>query len=386
MFFVKAPLFNINDLILLLTTGVCLFLAGFHFFYATRKSISTVLLSVFFLCIGVSALCRLLLWDNRIYLQSSLAKIALPYLMASVAVIQGISLYLYVQSLARSGFPRGSRLIFHLAPLLLCYFVIGCFQIDSDNLRFIGHRLTERSVHWTSILWLLLKLLPALYALSSLVLALRFMQRQKDYFSDANMRGNVWLNFLTGGFSINWLWSLLVHVFARSVPISVSDGLGIADNYITFILVIALSIYDLVYTQRLLLANVEKTPIQPPVQLSDSIIDKIRHGMEVDQLYLKHNLNIEEFSRRVGVPYREVSFVINKHFESNFFEYVNQYRVARAKVLLADPAHKNRTVLEICLDSGFNSKSAFNRFFRRYTGKSPTEFREHARHADGGGS
>jgi len=100
--------------------------------------------------------------------------------------------------------------------------------------------------------------------------------------------------------------------------------------------------------------------------------------MEVDKIYLKKNLNLEQFSERIDLPAKEVSGVINKHFGTNFFEYVNSYRVEAAKTLLADPEKADMTVLDVLLESGFNSKSAFHRFFSRLVGMSPTEYRKQA--------
>lgn len=98
--------------------------------------------------------------------------------------------------------------------------------------------------------------------------------------------------------------------------------------------------------------------------------------MENDKIYLQHNLNIEQFSAYLDLPVKEVSAVINKHFGTNFFESINSYRVEEAKHRLADPAMSAQTILDILLDSGFNSKSAFHRFFKRLVGESPSEYRK----------
>jgi AraC-like DNA-binding protein len=73
-----------------------------------------------------------------------------------------------------------------------------------------------------------------------------------------------------------------------------------------------------------------------------------------------------------------VSYAINKEFGTNFFEFINHHRIEEAKRLLSDKAYEKLTVMEILLESGFNSKSSFQRFFKRLTGVSPTEFRKNA--------
>ena len=71
-----------------------------------------------------------------------------------------------------------------------------------------------------------------------------------------------------------------------------------------------------------------------------------------------------------------VSQVINQDLGSNFYELVNQRRIERAMQLLMEPP--NRTILEIALSVGYNSKSTFNTAFRRQTGVTPTEYRAKA--------
>ena len=59
----------------------------------------------------------------------------------------------------------------------------------------------------------------------------------------------------------------------------------------------------------------------------------------------------------------------------NFYDYVNGCRIEEAKRLLQDAIHRKKTVLNILYEAGFNSKSAFNLAFKKYTGMTPTEFK-----------
>jgi AraC-like DNA-binding protein len=67
--------------------------------------------------------------------------------------------------------------------------------------------------------------------------------------------------------------------------------------------------------------------------------------------------------------------VINERFQLNFFDFINQYRVSEVKERIADPKNDNFTLLGIALESGFNSKSAFNRIFKKLTGQTPSQFK-----------
>ncbi|MFW5771430.1 MAG: helix-turn-helix domain-containing protein, partial [Spirochaetota bacterium] len=76
------------------------------------------------------------------------------------------------------------------------------------------------------------------------------------------------------------------------------------------------------------------------------------------------------------IPAHHLSIVVNRHLDKNFYGFINEYRIKNAKAMLADQAYSSYTVLNIALDSGFNSKSAFNNIFKQSTGLTPTEYRK----------
>ncbi len=374
----KTPIFNIHDLILILTLAVCLLLAIFQWVLSQQKVIASRLLAGFFLCVGTSALTNLLLWNDYIHSHSATAKQLLAIGFAVTLIGKSFCLYLYVLAITRQDFRLRRAQYLHLlhVPVVVMAILLG--HLDSDNLRFVAISQTEATVHLTNYLWHYLKFLPVAYALAAAWVIYSYKQRLKEFYSSLSMEGPQWLFLLTIGFALNWAWSLIVHLLGQFTRLSTSDSLGIADNYITFILLNALFIYSLRYAHQLLETQEkpkEKEPL-PVVEAAPDDIERIRAVMEQQQLYLTQNLNIEEFARHVGMHYREVSSIINKHFDTNFFEFVNAYRVDKAKTMLVDPACTQMTILDILLESGFNSKSAFHRFFKRYTGMSAADFRK----------
>ena len=98
--------------------------------------------------------------------------------------------------------------------------------------------------------------------------------------------------------------------------------------------------------------------------------------MKNDKLYLNPRLTLEEFSEKVGLSYRLVSLILNRHFKQNFFEHVNQYRVQEVQNFLSDQKYANESMMTIFQKCGFNSKATFNRFFKKHVGLTPTEYRK----------
>jgi AraC-like DNA-binding protein len=70
----------------------------------------------------------------------------------------------------------------------------------------------------------------------------------------------------------------------------------------------------------------------------------------------------------------QLSWLLNESLGKNFNEFINQYRVETFKNLAKDPANANITVLGLAYDSGFNSKTVFNTYFKKETGLTPKQF------------
>lgn len=380
----KIPIFNVHDLILILSVAVCTLLVIFQWLLSKQKVIASQLLSGFFVCVGASALCNLWLWNDYIGLSNEFSKMLLSIGLATTVVGKSICLYLYVVAITRANFSLQKKDALHLLNLLVVIGLIAVGGVDSDRLRFVANVHTDFSTQITNYLWHYLKFLPVVYAFAAALEIYRYKQQLKEFYSSLSLQGPYWLMLLTLGFAFNWLWSLIVHLLGQTVGINIADSFGIVDNYLTFLLVNALFVYSLLYAHQLLETNdkPKEKEVVVETEISPDAIARIRNTMEKQQLYLKQNLNIEDFAKQVGIHYREVSSIINKHFETNFFEFVNEYRVNKAKALLLDPACADMTILDILLESGFNSKSAFHRFFKRYAGMSAAEFRKQGLNAE----
>ena len=92
--------------------------------------------------------------------------------------------------------------------------------------------------------------------------------------------------------------------------------------------------------------------------------------------YLNPSLSMNELGRKISISPRALSQIINECLGINFFDFVNNYRVEEAKRYLADSSNQNRNILEILLDVGFNTKSVFNRVFKKHTGMTPSSFKK----------
>jgi AraC-like DNA-binding protein len=96
--------------------------------------------------------------------------------------------------------------------------------------------------------------------------------------------------------------------------------------------------------------------------------------MDLEQPYLDGELTLFKLSVQVGVPPHQLSKLVNQYGMCNFFDFVNQYRVAALQEKIRQGQHEQQTLLALALDSGFNSKASFNRVFKKMTGMTPRQY------------
>jgi AraC-like DNA-binding protein len=107
----------------------------------------------------------------------------------------------------------------------------------------------------------------------------------------------------------------------------------------------------------------------------EEIVSRIQKTMKHDKLYKEAELTLQNLADKIGFPSYQVSQAINEGMKQNFYDLVNSYRVEEAKRLLLDPKNKTYTILSVGFEAGFNSKTTFNTVFKKFTGYTPTEFR-----------
>jgi AraC-like DNA-binding protein len=120
---------------------------------------------------------------------------------------------------------------------------------------------------------------------------------------------------------------------------------------------------------------VSGSQINEPDAVNDDL-PKIEEYMRTEKPYLDPSVTIQQIADGVNIPVRELSLLINKQIGRHFFDFVNEYRIAEAKKILADAEQQKLTVLEILYSVGFNSKSSFNTAFKKHTGTTPTIYRK----------
>ncbi|SMG06430.1 helix-turn-helix domain-containing protein [Arenibacter troitsensis] len=96
--------------------------------------------------------------------------------------------------------------------------------------------------------------------------------------------------------------------------------------------------------------------------------------MNEKKLYIDPELSLKQLAAHVGLHANKLSWLLNNHFGNNFNDFINRFRIMEFQKMAIDPANKNLTLLGLAYDSGFNSKTVFNTFFKKETGMTPKQW------------
>ena len=96
--------------------------------------------------------------------------------------------------------------------------------------------------------------------------------------------------------------------------------------------------------------------------------------MDTEKPYRQSNITIQELAELISIPKHHLSQVINDRLGKNFYDFINQYRVAEAQLMLLNPKYRHLTNLAVAEEAGFNSKATFNAVFKKQTGQTPSEY------------
>lgn len=96
--------------------------------------------------------------------------------------------------------------------------------------------------------------------------------------------------------------------------------------------------------------------------------------MQNEQPYLDPGLSLRGLADLAEIHPNKLSWLINQKLNRNFNEFINHYRVEHFKELAGDPGNAHISLIGLAYESGFNSKTVFNTYFKKETGMTPSAF------------
>jgi len=379
----STVLFNTLDLALLFTIYQCVLFTFFLVLIKKGKKQSNVLLALFLLSYAAIPLDTLINFGEEFRQFSINYSPNVFYVFGSAYWLEAVLLLFYVRSLIYKDFSFKRADLLYLLPfvLYLIYEVNNWYMLDTNTkLAILNGYHIEEEPFYTRFINLFRECFRAFCGLLCL-LELRHYQKQiKNNFADIEAVDLTWLKVLIIGFLIIRVQAVLVTLgYMTSIDLHFTIDyavLGQLSNFmvmflISFLIFFSLGVSNLFHgIDSSTLASQEKQSIDP------AQVSALTLYMQDHKPYLNHLLTLDNLAAQTFMPPRQLSQVINRHFDKNFFEFINSYRIEESKMLLTKQENAKVTMLEIMAQAGFNSKATFNTFFKKVVGMTPTQYRK----------
>ncbi len=107
---------------------------------------------------------------------------------------------------------------------------------------------------------------------------------------------------------------------------------------------------------------------------TQKLMERIESLIEEEKIHMDRSVSLKTLSGELDISSSQLSELLNSHHKASFNNFINSHRVEEAKTLLHAKTDVN--ILEIAFECGFNSKTAFNTAFRKFTGLTPSEYKK----------
>jgi len=360
----------------------CLFFSIYLLTQANARRRNNVWLAAFLLAVLITAAGGFIGHFQEIRPAAAASAPWLFYMDTPFAFLYIPLLYMYILSLTRDEFRLRWRHFMHAGAFVLVALAVGLKigMTSRETLlaalrEAIPFRLWEQSV--------LIYLADAQffgYSVAAFLALKAYRKTIKDLYSSIERINLSWLNYVLVGF-IGWrslrvveysLW--LAGKTNASIPLYIT-------SQIVFLVFVSLMFFKGMKQPVIFLGEdspkarrkYEKT-LLPEVLRTEYRIRLVRF-MEERKPFLSPLISLPELASQVKIPAHHLSQVLNTCFGQNFFDFINTYRIRESQRLLTMSDGRERTVLDILYETGFNSKSVFNAAFKKYTGLTPSQFK-----------
>ena len=291
----------------------------------------------------------------------------------------GPLLYFYVRKRTDPAWHVRSRDLWHLSPLLPEQ-AVQLLQIrESWQTQQPTYNTTLFGV-WNPVLQLGAIISVTVYLVLSLKRLRAFDRDVAGQLSDASRYQSQWLQRLLVLFGVLWLtW----------IPYTLVDyivydyRLDIVSYYPLYLLLAVMTIWigaESFLRPELVIVEIDKpkTVVTEGETPTPELLEKgrwLRQQLEENLFYLDAGLTLRSLAEALQLHPNELSRMINLGTGKNFSDLINGYRVGEVIRKMKDPAYDRITLLGIAYDSGFNSKTTFNRTFKELVGETPASFK-----------
>ncbi|WP_337085219.1 helix-turn-helix domain-containing protein [Elizabethkingia anophelis] len=339
----------------------------------TKKQTADYLLAIWFFIIAIHLIFFILFYSGQFS--------SFPYLLGldiPLPLIHGPMLYLYILCLTGQQ-PNRYKWLLHFAPAILTYiYLISFFTLTSQEKIHVYEYGNTAYRFFRKIIMVIIILSGILYVTLSIMTVRQYKRRISDLYSNTEKINLNWSYYLITGIALIWVAVIMKNetlIFTLvGLFILVASYFGISHANI-----LGLSAIQSNNSEEKQVVNENSITVKyqknfAGEEVIQSIYQKLRFRMEHEKLYKDPELNLNQVAVLLNIHPNILSQTINSVENKNFYDYINQHRIEEFKRIVILPENQKFTILSLAFESGFNSKTSFNRNFKKYMDCSPREF------------
>jgi len=324
------------------------------------------------------------------YLVFSEKYLQYPYFLGvniPLPLLHGPFLYLYTASVTNQ-LKHWKINILHFIPFIIsCLSILDFFILSSEEKKLVFENQGQGYEVISLIIYITVFCSGIFYVIWSLLLLRNRKKNILNQFSYSEKINLKWLRILIYGIGLIWVFVILGNdklLFSTVVFYVIFIGyfginqVGIFTKKVTIIendIIISKAI-EPSFNNKIIEENKPNKYLKSGLnqEAATEIHELLKTTMDREQLYINPELTLLELAQTLKVHPNNLSQVINTFEGKNFYDYVNSKRVELFLKLVVIPDNKKYTILSLAYECGFNSKSSFNKYFKKMINLTPTEY------------
>ncbi len=326
---------------------------------------TTFMLGLLFLTIGsnnrkANVFLGLFLWSLTIEIFGSLSQSISQdlYLIPHTTLFTIPLLLLYVNQTINNPYKKEYSLLFVLG---VFFNIISFFNIDMEPVMFLEY------IFNVSILLYIFKIVQ------------QHKRRVSNFYSDLEQKTLSWIKaiiFVFLGFHLLWIIEDIIGFTNENVI----EYFVATSTILTFFMVYWIG-YNGFSQQEIFKEKVfnYNNPSTTKVAFHNFeedlfLFKTLKETIANKKLYTNSNLNLRLLSEALQVKEKELSRLINTHSKTNFYQFINEFRISEFKDLIQSPKAEQLSILGLAEEAGFSSKSTFYTTFKALEGMTPKQY------------
>lgn len=360
------------------------FFLAFILVSKSNKTVADKILFLWLLFIGIHLFLYYLVFSGK-YLYY-------PYLLGInilLPLLHGPFLYLYTSAVTNQ-LKNWKISMLHFLPIIISYVSIAdFFMLSNEKKKLVFENQGQGYETITLVIYISIFISGVVYVVWSLLLLKNHRKNILNQFSYSEKINLSWLRYLIFGVGLIWIFVILgndkllfslvvlyvifigyfginqVGVFSKKVPINVVNDLPIDNAFSSELL-------DDHIIDRQKPAKYMKSGLSK--ESAKEIHELLTKKFNEEKLFTNPELTLVELAEILKVHPNNLSQVINSFEQKNFYDYINSKRIDFFIELATMAENKKYTILSIAFDCGFNSKSSFNKYFKKVTNQTPSDY------------